>query len=123
MSTVSQFPTPDLGGPQYSFFKPEVPDWDEVTSEERFDDGGIATYLDADDPIRTWILRYTVLDQLNAKILDDHREEAKGKNNDFSFRDPRSGVLYIGVRYVLYEYPDHQKVNSQSRNIVLGQYP
>lgn len=116
------FPSPDRGGPPYARFKEEAPDWDEIITETKFDDGGVSYAIHADTPTRVFVIEYTGLSTLEAKILDDHRESAKGKYLGFTFVHPRTGETITDVHYQEYDR-DHTKLWSQRRAISLIKRP
>lgn len=122
MPTPDTFPTVAQGGPQYARFLEPAPDWDEIITETKFDDGGVSYAIHADTPTRTFIFEYTGLSLVEAKILDDHRESAKGKYLGFVFVHPRTNETIEDVHYMEFE-KDHNKLWSQRRRISLIKRP
>lgn len=122
MATISPHPTPDQNGPMYSRFFEPPPDYDAVTTAHEYEDGGKSFNLDSEQQPRSFEISYDGLSELEAQILDDHYDEAKGQINDFTFTHPRTGEEIEGVHYLSYER-SHEKTWMQTRRVVLIRYP
>lgn len=99
-------------------------------STTHFSDGGVETMLQAGgNGIKTWVLEYEGMTEVEAAVLDSHSYSAKLPEGDgpsaytFNFRDRDTGTLYSGVRYLRYERVPHTKKWSQARRVVLVKYP
>lgn len=127
--TVSQFPTR---------FDPDFPDEPSTQAHLILQDltpefpslsvkvmkGGGATYgLQNANPVLRWSLAYDGLMREEAQVLDDHYLMAQSQFQSFSFRHPRSKILYSNVRIESYDYPTHQHIDCQARNITLIKRP
>lgn len=127
---IAEFPLPSASAsnppPSISY---QLPEKYQVDSTE-YDDGGRDVKLQhGGNGIKRWVLRYIVLNQTWAAILDSHAYAAKlsedggPSGNSFNYRDPETGILYTGVRYLRYERPAHQKRHIQSREVELVKFP
>ena len=112
-----------IEGPRWNKFHIFQPEYDQVTDEHEYDDGG-ASYLTRNDnaPI-VFLCEYQPnLSAVNARTLDAHRAEAFGKAYGFDFTDPRTGVTYNDVHYLEWS-EDHGKIWKQSRIVKLIKRP
>lgn len=119
---ISPFPTPQLGGPIPTVWRPEQPDYKAVTYNNTMADGG-KTFNTVNNkaPLKFTLDYIKKLDEHQAKILDDHYDEAFGESGAFDYTD-RDGTLYTDVHYFSFDR-DHEKLIAQTRRIVLIQYP
>lgn len=116
MATVSAFPTPDQGGPVINRQVNVTPDYKVINYD--FDSGARRSNVTPCGPMR-FQLEYQGLTEAEAAIIDAHFDLAKGKTNDFSFYDERTGHVYTGVRYEAFGKGQHQRYFVQSRTITL----
>src|SRR5947207_6279108 len=116
---IDDYPTPEFGGSPWLRFRTLDPDWSVVTTAQEMDDGGADYNLEADAPILRWEFEYALMGEY-IDVHDGHRESAKGITGDFSFTDPRTGLVYAGVRYEKYER-SHNKNAVQMRSVGLIQ--
>lgn len=93
-------------------------------------DGGRDFMLQAGgNGIKTWVLDYQGMTEVEAAILDAHAYSAKLPEGDgpsafsFNFRDRDTATLYSGVRYLRYERVPHARKWVQSRRVTLVKYP
>jgi len=134
MPTGPQYPTPryssDLttepDGPIINKFRTLELRWP-TTVTKRMKDGGGNVAISNTDPERRWELVYTKISQASSNelvLVDQHFEACYGFVLDFIFRHPKTGVVYPGVRYEVFDPPDHGKrVWQQSRKVTLVQWP
>ena len=117
MAVVSGFPdNTNLGGPLPLRQVDYPPDYEVI--RYYLEDGGIRVNVRPCGPVRV-VLEYDGLTEVQAAILDDHWELAKGKTNTFPYFDRRAGVTYTGVRYDKFEIITHQKYTILARKITL----
>lgn len=122
---VSQYPTRfdpahsgEASGPDHLILIDVPPEYPALTMK-LFKDGGAVYSLPSTNVVERWDLNYDGLSEEDAAILDNHRIEAMDQFESFSFRHPRTGILYTNVHYETYENPGHQIITCQSRHVVL----
>jgi len=96
----SAYPTPTLGGPQWS--RCQVVDKKyPVTTGPAYYDGGQDTF---GLPFATiiWEIEYGGLEAADANTLDAHNDSAYDTHLAFNFTDPETGVTYT-VKYLEYQ--------------------
>lgn len=91
-----------------------------VTKE--FKDGGAALGLPVTTPMLRWIILYDGLYDSEAYMIDSHYLSANGMYDGFTFRHPRTGVLYSDVHYEKFTV-DHRKTWIQRREVTLLKRP
>lgn len=127
----SQFPTPfnasfplEPSGPIISKLL-DLPIEYPATVIKEFKDGGVSIGLSNVNGVIRIELTYDGLFESEAAVLDNHVESAKFQFYGFTFRHPRTGVLYNDVHYETFErdHPVPFGRNRQSRHIILIKRP
>lgn len=99
----SQYPTPDIGGPQYSrcqIIDKKYP----VTAGPKYTDGGQDTVLGNSTPSEIiWEIEHPGMSQAEIAVLDAHNDSAFDTHLQFTFRDPETETLWGGVKYLEYQ--------------------
>lgn len=122
LPSPSAYPMPAAGGPQYTFFEQQTADWH--TRRQEFADGGAAYRTNLSTAILRWVIEYEGLSEIDAAVLDDHYNTARGDAGfTFSLTDPRTATVHTGVRYQAMETGTHQKKWAQTRRVILIKYP
>lgn len=127
---IAEYPLPSVSGSNpLPLVVYQLPERFQV-GVTNYDDGGVDTKLqNGGNGIKSWVLQYDGLNQTWAAILDAHALAAKLADGDgpsgqtFNFRDPWTGTLYGGCRYLRYERPAHSRRWSQARQVVIVKYP
>lgn len=126
---ISQFPT------RYNAAHPSEPAADthlilqDVTPErgisiQTFKDNGKSRGTESPNAVTLrWILIYDGESATDAAVYDAHYVESLEGLLPFSFRHPRTGILYTDVYYESFVYPQHEHLNSQRREITLIKSP
>lgn len=122
MPVIEAFPLPSEGGPMWTVYYPQPPEF-QVDVGTPYKSGGVDFWVRSDDKTYRFIFVYEGLDELEAQILDDHNESAFDTAYGFDFTDPRTGELFTSVHYEKYERPAHVKVKNQKRSVVLIKRP
>jgi hypothetical protein len=116
----SAFPTPSLGGPQYTKWTDGDPIYPVDTYT--YQDGSVDALLWSDEPTLPWDIEYEGLTAAEAEVLDNHRASAMGEFDTFDLIHPRTGVTYNNVRYKTYKR-DHSRTWIETRTVTLIQTP
>lgn len=126
---VSQYPTPfdaayptEPSGPIISIFQ-DLPVEYRGTIIKEFKDGGANFGESTANPTLRWLIKHVGLYVAETAVLDAHWIEARGLFSGFSFRHPRTDVLYSDVHYESYNYPEHRKIYMQERTTILIKRP
>ncbi len=125
----SAYPNTATIGFTYTKFTKEKADWDEITIESPYEDGGKDFNQSADAPSQRWTIEYAILTETQAKVLDDHYDSCKGKALGFSFTEPRNypwtgaGSTFTDVHYEEYTREHGEHLSSQRRRVVLVKRP
>ena len=118
---ISQFPDETQGGPQTARYTVEEYDYP-VDVGTPYKDGGTDYHLKADTKTILFHRDYKTdgfVTELEAKILDDHYDEAKNKAFGFDYYDKDSGIVYENVHYESYERGHGKRKTIQFRMITL----
>lgn len=118
---VGQYPTPDIGGPVWTTFVEQKPEFQVLI--QQFEDGGADYNLSGTEPILRWRFYYGFLTEEEASILDSHNFLASDSTYPFSFRNPRTGVLYTGCHYEQFDVGDREKKWLSNRTIMIVKRP
>jgi hypothetical protein len=136
------YPTPDLGGPMYNKWKPEVPEYRVITNTN---EGGCdETYLRNRVATYKWTVEYTGLtyeepcapqlccdqdigfvggfspDFQTAKVLDNFWNFVYGTYGHFTLIEPRTRKKWLNVRFETNMTRDHDRwKNEQQRTVTL----
>jgi hypothetical protein len=126
---LSAFPNVVAIGGHYLKYLKHPANWDDITIQSEFEDGGVDFNVRAASPPQRWTFEFGGLNDTQAKVLDDHYADAHGQLLGFSFTEPRdvpwshtTGSTYTDVHYESFE-KDHDKVWIQSRKITLIKRP
>jgi hypothetical protein len=112
-----------ISGPRWNKMHIYQPEYDDVTDEHVYEDGGNSFVLRNDSAPIVFLCEYQPnLSAVNAGILDAHRAEAFGKAFGFDFLDPRTGTTYTNVHYLEWS-EDHARTWRQSRIVKLIKRP
>lgn len=109
------FPTADQGGSTAIKILEIPPNHDAAMILHEYADGGVSVDTRSDISTREWEVDYDGLDEDEAQVYDEHREDARGQAYGFTFID-RQGVTWTGVRYAQGGFnADHTKTCVQAR--------
>jgi hypothetical protein len=137
------FPTPELGGPTWLKWKPDVPDFRVIS--KTFEGGCSETYIRNQVPTMRWVVTYdglrydpnpcetpccddpnlTFLNGIdpqfqNARVLDDFWMFVMGESGYFTLIDPRTHEVWRRVRFENRMGRDHSNWSrSQNRSLTL----
>lgn len=112
-------------GPPHLVLIDHVPQWPSTVVKE-FKDGGASIGLSNSNAVYRWEFQYDGLsmDESLLAMLDAHYAAAEGQFGGFTFRHPRTNVLYQDVHYELYEEsPTHSSVGAIARHVILIKRP
>lgn len=125
--SVPQYPTPTVFGGDTNVVGPpilkrllQVVEF--AGTQKLFKDLGATYGLPSTSSVLRWELRYDGMDETQAGVLDTHWAAAQGIFGGFSFRDPKTSILYTDVHYESMT-ADHTKSWSQARTVVLVKRP
>jgi hypothetical protein len=93
-----------------------------VTESPDFQDGGRDRNVDADTPVRMFVIEYNTLTVAEAAILDAHYDSAYGTALGFNYTERESGTTYSDVHYEGYER-SRSKSWVQIRKVTLVRRP
>jgi hypothetical protein len=115
----SAYPASSLPLPtRYTVAAPEY----SVSQSPEFQDGGIDRNLNADTPVRRFIIEYAQLTTAEAAILDAHYDSAFGVALGFNYTERESGTTYANTHYEKYER-SRVKASIQTRTVTLVKRP
>lgn len=105
----------------------KTPDFEEVTEDAKFQDGGKAFNIYNSIAPREWIYEFSGLTEKEAAVFDEHFRLAEGSlgiKKDFGFTDRKNYVYDAKIFYKNYEKShEKHKRKIQNRRITLIKYP
>lgn len=96
-----EFPDSKLTKIEYARFNELPPDWDEITVDHKYQDGGKSFNETSDAPPRKWEIGFTGLTYDEMRIFDEFDARAR-RTQTFDFTD-KWGEKHSGVRIENYE--------------------
>jgi hypothetical protein len=95
------FPSNATIGQSWTHYRKSEPDFDAITSENEFEDGGRSFLLRNDTPPERWHLIWRGLEPSQADVITTHYRDA-AKVFTFTFTD-KAGAAQTNVRYEDYK--------------------
>lgn len=119
--TTLEFPEPNITGIRYHHYE-EVPvDWDGVTDDYEYEDGGKDFNVRTSSPTQRWEIEFTPLTYAQLQIFKEFNRVAR-RDRTFSFTD-KYGVTWSNVRIESYKQNhDAHKSWRNTANFTLAQY-
>lgn len=104
-----------------------VPDFDKVTEDAKFQDGGKIFNINNSTAPREWTFEFSGLSEKQAAVFDEHYRFADGElgaKKDFGFTDRKNYIYDARIYYKDYD-KSHEKHRRwiQNRRITLIKYP